>query len=117
MIRWWDLQTRTVVKEQPVQGEIGSCEFTNVKGESIDIGGVYPVLTIVAGKSVYFFGGPDARTHLKTITLPYDVASAALHPVQRKLVTAGMKDTWAKVYDYDTEKELGMFPCNPMKLN
>lgn len=107
VIRWWDLQTRSVVKEERVQGEIGSCEFTNVKGEASDIGGTYPVLTIAAGKSVYFFGGSDARSHLKTINLPYEVVSAALHPVQRKLVTGGKHDTWAKVYDYDTEQEIG----------
>lgn len=107
MIRWWDLQTREVVQEQLVQGEIGSCEFSNVKSEPNDIGGGYPVLTIAAGRSVYFYGGLNARTHLKTITLNFDVASAALHPSQRKIVVGGMKDTWAKVYDYDSEKELG----------
>lgn len=110
MIRWWDLRTRTVVQEQPVTGEIGSCEFTNVKSEPNDIGSGHPVLTIAAGRSVYFYGGPNARTHLKTITLNFDVASAALHPSQRKIVVGGMKDTWAKVYDYDTEKELGKCP-------
>jgi len=106
MIRWWDLRTRKVVQEQPVQGEIGSCEFTNSKGDPSDIGKGDPVLTIAAGKAVYFFGGPDARTHLKTINLPYEVASAALHPSQRKFITGGMKDTWAKVYNYDTEEEI-----------
>jgi serine-threonine kinase receptor-associated protein len=110
MIRWWDLRTRKVVQEQPVQGEIGSCEFSNAKGDPNDIGKGDPVLTIAAGKAVYFFGGPDARTHLKTINLPYEVASAALHPSQRKFITGGMKDTWAKVYNYDTEEEIGMYP-------
>jgi hypothetical protein len=95
------------VQEQVVQGEIGSCEFTNIKGESGDIGGGFPVLTIAAGKTVYFYGGADARTLIKSVALPYEVASVALHPIQRKFVTGGMKDTWAKVYDYDTEQELG----------
>jgi len=106
-IRWWDLRTRSVVEEQDVQGEIGSCEFTNVKPEPNDIGGGLPVLTIAAGKTVYFYGGPYATTLLKKIELGYDVASVALHPSQRKFVTGGVKDTWAKVYDYDTAEEIG----------
>ena len=73
----------------------------------MDIGEGLPVLTIAAGKTVYFYGGVTSRTLLKTVVLSYDVASAALHPSQRKLVTGGMKDTWAKVYDYDSEQELG----------
>lgn len=108
MIRWWDLRSKDVIQEQPVQGEIGSCEFSTVASHPGDIGGGYPVLTIAAGRSVYFFGGPNARTHLKTINFNYDVASAALHPSQRKVVTGAMRDTWAKVYDYDTEQEIGM---------
>jgi serine-threonine kinase receptor-associated protein len=106
-IRWWDLQTQSVVQQQSVQGDIGSCEFTNIKGEPGDIGGGLPILAIAAGKTVYFYGGVDARTLIRSITLPYDVASVALHPIQRKFVTGGMKDTWAKVYDYDSEQEIG----------
>jgi serine-threonine kinase receptor-associated protein len=107
VIRWWDLQTQSVVQEKVVQGDIGSCEFTNIKGESGDIGGGLPVLTIAAGKTVYFYGGPDARILIKSVNLPYEVASVALNPVQRKFVTGGIKDTWAKVYDYDTDQEIG----------
>lgn len=110
MIRWWDLTTRSVVQEQAVEGEIGSCEFTNVKGEEGDIGSGLPVLTIAAGRTIYFYGGTNARTLLKSVVLPYDVASVALHPGQRKYITGGMKDTWAKVYEYDSGKELGLFP-------
>ncbi|KAN0089009.1 WD40 repeat-like protein [Hyaloscypha variabilis] len=106
VIRWWDLQTQSVVQEKVVQGDIGSCEFTNIKGELGDIGGGLPVLTIAAGKTVYFYGGPDARILIKSVNLPYEVASVALNPVQRKFVTGGIKDTWAKVYDYDTDQEI-----------
>ena len=106
MIRWWDLQTRSVVKEQPVSGDIGSCEFTT-PGAATDIGGGLPVLTIAAGKTVYFYGGQNSSTLLKSIELPYEVASVALHAGQRKFVTGGTKDTWAKVYNYDTEEEIG----------
>ncbi|CAG8975498.1 hypothetical protein HYALB_00004817 [Hymenoscyphus albidus] len=106
VIRWWDLRTQSVVQEKTVQGDIGSCEFTNYQPQPTDIGGGYPVLVIAAGKTVYFYGGPDSRNLIKSVDLPYEVASAALHPTQRKFVTGGIKDTWAKVYNYDTEQEL-----------
>ncbi|KAK0105537.1 hypothetical protein ONS95_004104 [Cadophora gregata] len=106
VIRWWDLKNRAVIQEKVVTGDIGSCEFTNVKAEPGDIGGGLPVLTIAAGKTVYFYGGADSRTLIKSIDLPYEVASVALNPVQRRFVTGGAKDTWAKLYDYETETEL-----------
>ncbi|KAG9231993.1 WD40-repeat-containing domain protein [Amylocarpus encephaloides] len=107
MIRWWDLRTRTVVQEVQVQGEIGSCEFTNVAPQIDDIGAGFPVLVIAAGKTVYFYGGHDSSTLIKSVEMPYNVASAALHPSQGKFVTGSFPpDTWAKVYDYDTEQEL-----------
>lgn len=107
-IRWWDLRTRSVIQEHVVSGDIGSCEFTNIKPEDGDIGEGLPVLTVAAGKSVYFFTGSQASILIKTVTLPYEVASVTLHPTQRKFITGGIKDTWAKVYDYDTEQEIGM---------
>jgi serine-threonine kinase receptor-associated protein len=113
IIRWWDLKTRTVVQEKSVVGEIGSCEITNVKCEHNDIGGGLPVLAIAAGKTVYFYGGPTAQNLLKSIVLPYNVASVALHPGQRKFVTGALGDTWAKVYDYDSEEVLGNFKFYP----
>lgn len=91
VVRWWELQTQSVIQEQTVEGDIGSCEFTNVTAMPGDIGGGFPVLTIAAGKKLYFFGGPDARELIKTVSLPYDVASAALHPSQRKIVTGSLK--------------------------
>jgi len=117
VIRWWDLQSQTVVQEKVVQGDIGSCEFTNVKGVAGDIsGGFFPILTIAAGKTVYFYGGEDARILIKSITLPYDVASVAFNPVQRLFVTGGIKDTWAKVYDYDTEQEISRWSSHVSNL-
>ncbi|TVY59489.1 Serine-threonine kinase receptor-associated protein [Lachnellula cervina] len=106
-IRWWDLGNQgAILQEKEVQGDIGSCEFTTMKPEPNDIGHGFPVLCIAAGKSVYFYGGEKATQLIKTVNLPYDVASVALHPCQRKFVTGGLKDTWAKVYNFDTEEEL-----------
>jgi serine-threonine kinase receptor-associated protein len=107
VIRWWDLRSQTVVQEKQVEGDIGTCELSNLVGTAIDIGGGMPVLTIAAGKTVYFYGGHNTRTLLKSVELPYEVASVALHAPQRKFVTGGLKDTWVKVYDYDTEQEIG----------
>jgi len=42
------------------------------------------------------------------VVLEYEVASVALHPVQRKYITGGIKDTWAKVYDFDSDLELDL---------
>lgn len=107
-IRWWDLENQgAVLQEKPVQGEIGSCEFTTTRPEPNDIGKGLPVLCIAAGKTVYFYGGEKATHLIKSIDLPYEVASVALHPVQRKFVTGGLKDTWAKVYNFDTVEEIG----------
>ncbi|RKF75535.1 Serine-threonine kinase receptor-associated protein [Golovinomyces cichoracearum] len=106
IIRWWDLRTRTVVQEQLVEGEIGSCEFTNVKPDPNDIGEGLPVLCIAAGKSVYFYGGMNARNLIKIAVMPKDVASVALSPIHRKFVVGWQKETWTNVFDFDTEKEL-----------
>ena len=108
-VRWWDLNTREVVQELPVTGDIGSCELNFIDGKvsRSDVGGGLPVLSIAAGKTIYFYGGHDCMTPLKKIELPYEVASVAIHPGQRKIVTGGIKDTWAKVYNYDTMQELG----------
>jgi WD40 repeat protein len=115
MIRWWDLAqgSGTVVQEQSVEGEIGSCEFTNVKPEENDIGGGLPVLTVAVGKTIYFYGGQSARNLLKKVVLPYEVVSVALHPGQRKYVTGGVKDTWARVYEYDSGREIGILTLSP----
>lgn len=106
LIRWWDLQTNSVIQEQEISGDIGSCEFNSYSGGAKSIGGGKPVLAIAAGKTLYFYGGDDARTLLKKVVLPYEAASVALHAEQRKFVVGGAKDTWAKVYNWDTEEEI-----------
>jgi len=106
LIRWWSLATKSVVKTYSVHGDFGSCEFTTAGTSTAGVGGCMPVLVITAGQEVLFFGGADARTHLKTMTFPFDVASAAFHPDQYKLVIGSRGDTWVKVYDYHLEKEI-----------
>ncbi|QSZ35037.1 hypothetical protein DSL72_007900 [Monilinia vaccinii-corymbosi] len=106
VIRWWDIRTQTVVHEQKFDGDIGSCELSNVGSGPGDIGEGLPILSIAAGKTVYFYGGPAANTLIKKVVLNYEVASVAIHPLQRKYITGGIKDTWAKVYDFDSDQEL-----------
>lgn len=111
VIRWWDLRSQQVVQELPVTGDVGSCEVNYVfQGASLeDIGGGRPVLTIAAGKTVYFYGGDDLRTLIKKIDYGYEVASAAIHLQQRKIVVCEKNGTWARVYNFDTGAEQGRF--------
>lgn len=119
VVRWWDITSRTVIQEFKTNGAIGSCEFHTSAAPSQkplgmssgDIGGGMPVLCIAAGRAVHFYGGAQARTLLKSVTLPYEAASVALHTQQRKFVVGGSQEnnTWARVYNYDDEKELGMY--------
>jgi len=103
-IRWWNLDTGKVVQELKFDGDIGTCEFSGPSSDGNDIGGGKPVLSIAAGKTVFFYGGESAQTLLKKIELPYDVTSVALHAGQRKFVTAERKNPWGYVYNYDTEE-------------
>ncbi|KAI9844059.1 MAG: hypothetical protein M1838_002331 [Thelocarpon superellum] len=104
-IRWWDLRTREVISEFQVDGVVGSCELSRVGQDSSSNG----ILSIAAGKSVYFFDALDSRRLLKTVKTPNDVVSVALHAGSRRFVTGGSSDTWVRVYDYDEGKELGTY--------
>lgn len=115
VVRWWNLYDKSVIQELKVNGDIGSCEFNNAyRNQTVydqnAIGEGMPVLAIAAGKTVFFYGGKDARQLLKSVNLPYEAASVALHAKQRKFVVGGSKEnnTWARVYDYDNEQEIGM---------
>lgn len=101
-IRWWDLRTRAVISEFEVDGVVGSCELSSLAHDSSNA-----VLSIAAGKSVYFFDGLASRRLLKTVKTNQDVISVALHAESRRFVTGGTSDTWVRVYDYDEGTELG----------
>lgn len=109
LIRWWNLTTGAVVQELKFEGAIGTCEFSGPSSDTNDIGNGLPVLSIAAGKTVFFYGGPCASTLLKKITLPYAVTSVALHAGQRKFVTGEIKNPWVHVHNYDTEEITGKF--------
>jgi serine-threonine kinase receptor-associated protein len=105
-IRWWDLRTQSTIGEYTVDGVVGTCELSNTSAKG--------VLSVAAGKSVYFFDSMSPGSLIKSIKTPYDLASVALHTEQGKFVTGGgsQNDTWVRVWDFNDEKELGKFaPC------
>ncbi|KZF23068.1 WD repeat protein [Xylona heveae TC161] len=104
-IRWWDLRSRTPIRGYEIEGLVGSCELNTPPFESNAPG----VLSVAAGKTVYFFDGADPGRLIKSVKLPYEVVSVALHGEQRKFVTGGSGDTWVRAYDFDDEKELDIY--------
>lgn len=108
-LRWLDLPSRACIREEVLDGEIKSCEFVSLSPEYAspsDIGGGKPVLSVAAGKSVYFWGGDKAMDELKRIKLSYSIASVALDVKGRKFVVGEEPGTWAKVIRYDDEVEI-----------
>ncbi|KAJ5958543.1 uncharacterized protein N7479_005693 [Penicillium vulpinum] len=101
-IRWWDLRSRHPIVEHSVEGTIGSCELNSLATRPNDAG----ILTVAAGKSVYLFDGVQPGRLLKKVDYDYDVASAAVNSESGRLVTGSANDTWARVYDLNTDEEL-----------
>lgn len=93
-----------------VEGSIGSCELntTTAAATHHTNASADAVLSVAAGKCVYFFDGSSNKpgTLLKAIKLPHDVASVALNINERRFVTGGGGDTWVRVYDYSSGEEL-----------
>lgn len=109
-LRWFDLRTRKVVKQEVLDGEIGSCELCGLSPELMsrgDLGEGLPLLAVAAGKCVYFWGGMNATEELKRLKLDYQVASVAVDPKGRKIVVGEDKPaTWARVYRWDDGVEI-----------
>lgn len=103
-VRWWDLRSRHPIVEMAVDGPIGSCELNSLATRPNDSG----ILTVAAGKSVYLYDGVQPGRLLKKVDFNYDVASAAVNSESGRLVTGSANDTWARVYDLNTNEELGM---------
>lgn len=99
-VRWWDLRQQNTIGEYAVDGVVGTCELDNTSTDG--------VLSVAAGKSVYFFNSLSPASLIKSIKTPYEIASVALHSAQRKFVTGGssQNDTWVRVWDFDEETEL-----------
>lgn len=102
-VRWWDLRSPQPVLEYGVDGTIGTCELNSLAVRPNDPG----ILTVAAGKSVYLFDGVAPGRLLKKVDFSYEVASAAVNSESGRLVTGSANDTWARVYDLNTDEELG----------
>ena len=111
-IRWWDLRSQHPCFEGTVNGPIGSCELNMLSTVPNDPG----ILSVAAGKSAYFFDGSAPGRLLKKVDFSYEVASVAVNSQTGRFVTGSAGDTWARVYDLDTNKELGKFLCSRMFL-
>lgn len=94
-IRWFDIRARRPITSFEVSGNIGSCELSNTMS----------TLSAAAGKTAYFFSANAPGQLLKSITLPTEVASVAVHEGERKFMTGGNSDTWIRVWDLDAEGE------------
>lgn len=110
-LRWFDLPSRSVIKQETLDGEIGSCEFfapaPEIREQS-DIGEGLPVLGVAAGKSVYFWGGFRAMDELKRQKMDYTVASVAIDTKDKKFIVGeDIPATWARVYRWDDGSEFG----------
>ncbi|KAL1878926.1 hypothetical protein Plec18167_004221 [Paecilomyces lecythidis] len=101
-IRWWDLRSRHPVVEYAVEGTIGTCELNSLATSPNDPG----ILSIAAGKSVYFFDGANPGRLLKKVDFKYEVVSVAVNNETGRFVTGAGDDTWARVYDLHTDEEL-----------
>lgn len=111
-LRWFDLPTRSCIKQEILDGEIKSCELVALAPEyssPTDIGGGLPVLAVAAAKTVAFWGGVDAMDEIKRTKLSHNIASVALDLKGKKLVVGEEPGTWARVYRWDDATEIGKF--------
>lgn len=114
-IRWWDLRTsRAPVAEYTVDGPIGSCEMNTSSSRTLTTPVAdASILSVAAGKNVYFFDGTSRPgTLLKSHKLPQQADAVAVNLAsdgnggRGKFVTGGATDTWVHVYDYETGEEV-----------
>jgi len=97
VLRIWDIRSLREVKAIPVKAPISSIE--------ISLNGQH--LSTTSGKEVTFW---DASKYdvVKSYTLQMELNSASLSPDTTTFVVGGSSDFWARVYDFNTGKELEM---------
>ncbi|EME84503.1 uncharacterized protein MYCFIDRAFT_152723 [Pseudocercospora fijiensis CIRAD86] len=100
-IRWWDLRARACIASYDIEALPGSCELNaGVNGDPAGI------ISVAAGKNIYFFEGGRPGQLIKHIRTEREVASVALNGEARRFVTGCPNDTWVHVWDFETEREL-----------
>ena len=95
-IRWFDIRTHSLLKDFALTGTIGSCEMSPDG----------TVISVAAGKTAYFFSGVEPGQLIKKVETKFDVSCVAYHAEKRQFIVGGSSDTWVRIYDYDTGKEL-----------
>lgn len=116
-IRWFDLRNASSpIAEHTIDGQIGSCEL-NFRSPTINApqspvqhssDPEAAVLSVAAGKSVYFFSGfsNHANILLRRIDdIDRDTSCVALDISSRKIVTGCKDDTHVHIYDYDDRED------------
>ncbi|EER27892.1 hypothetical protein D8B26_005991 [Coccidioides posadasii str. Silveira] len=101
-LRWWDLRSQNPCMEYAIEGLVGSCELNTLSTIPNDPG----ILSIAAGKTAYFFDGAVPGRLLKKVDFNYELASVAVNSQAGRFVTGASGDTWARVYDLETDEEL-----------
>lgn len=111
-LRWFDVPTQQLIREEVLDGEIKTCELVSLAQDyrtPYDIGGGWPVLSVSAGRWVYFWSGPNAMDELKRMDMKHGIASVGLDLKGRKIVVGEEPGTWAKVCDWDDGTPIGTF--------
>ncbi|KAF4040314.1 WD domain G-beta repeat [Phytophthora infestans] len=90
----WDLHAYTQTRQLKVDADVMDMEASR-DGQ---------VLTVAAGKQVYFYDVKNDFALLNSFPMPISFAEeggASLHPTESKFV-AGGSDTWVRVFDFKT---------------
>jgi len=95
VIKVWDSITLKEAKSIPVKASITSIE-NSLDGKHI---------SVTAGKEVHFYDTSSYEL-VKSYNLSMELNSAALSPDTLTFVVGGSSDFWARVFDFNTGKEL-----------
>ncbi|KAG8630320.1 hypothetical protein KVT40_001939 [Elsinoe batatas] len=90
VVRWWDLRSERAVAEADVGAPVGSCELNKVEGEGEGI------LSVAAGKAVWFFDGARPGQLRKMVKMQKDTSCVAINESAGRFVTGSSADTWVR---------------------
>ncbi|KAH6697341.1 serine-threonine kinase receptor-associated protein [Plectosphaerella plurivora] len=103
-LRWFDIPSQQVIREEVLDGEIKTCELVSLSPDyrsPYDIGGGWPVLAVSAGRWVYFWGGANAMDELKRMDMKHGIAGLGVDLKGRKIVVGEEPGTWGKVCNWE----------------
>lgn len=119
-LRWWDLRSRAPCATVETDMPISSCELNALEPTASPLaprgrgggstGGDAGLLAVAAGKTCYFFDGARPGELVKKVAFDHEVASVAVNVDSARFVTGGKADTWVRVWDWETDRELGEAP-------